>query len=467
LIESAYFKPQSVRKTSKFLGLSTDASYHFERGTDPANTVYSAERAAQLIAEVSGGKITKGIIDVYPAKITAKEIKIRFSRISKLLGFEIPKQNIIQILNKLSINILKDLGDSLLTVVPTFRPDIEREVDLIEEVARIFGFDKIPTIEKINVTLEKKTDQSSYIDLIREFSTALGLYEMVNNPLQSYNLASLTGKPIKIANPLSNDLSYLRTSLVPGALSVVSNNIKKGEKNLALFEIGNVFNQGEASEISSFSDFTEKTSLLFLVTGNNPDRKWYSSEVAYDVYSLKGLVNTFNCKISLDNVLIDLYNANEKSIYEYSLEKILGDSTIGTGGKIKSDVLNQFDIEQDIFCFEFDIGRLKEIPITKKLFSEPLKYPKVNRDLAFIFNKNVNYESVKNFIREKSSDLLKSVTIFDIFESKELGEEKKSMAFNLEYYDKSRTLTEEEVEKDFNKLISLVTKNFNAQLRGS
>lgn len=467
LIESAYFNPASIRRTSKYLGLSTDASYHFERGTDPSNTIWAAERAAQLMAEVSGGKIAKGTIDIYPFKILSKEIKLRLTRITKLLGYEVAKSNVVRILNKLGINVIKDLGDTLLTVVPTFRPDIEREVDLIEEIARISGYDKIPTISKISITLDRKTDDSKFHEILRDTATELELNEIINNPLQSYKLASLTGSAIGISNPLSSDMNYLRTSLIPGALTVVSNNIKKGEKNLALFEIGNVFNLKVNDPIKSFEDFTEITSLILILTGFKTNRQWHTRDESYDFYSLKGLVNAFNRKISLDNVLIDSYNANEKSIYDNYFEKILKDSVIGAGGQVKSDFLEYFDIEQNVFCFEYDLGKLKDVPQNKRLFAEPLKYPKVSRDVAFVFDKNVTFESVRKFIIQNGSELLKSVSIFDLFESKELGNDKKSMAFNLEYFDWNRTLTEEEVDNDFKNLITLVVKNFDAHLRGN
>ena len=467
LIESAYFNPAAIRRTSKYLGLSTDASYHFERATDPSNTIWAAERAAQLIAEVSGGKVAKGTIDIYPNKISSKEIKLRLTRITRLLGYDVAKPNVIKILNKLAINVIKDLGDTLLTVIPTFRPDIEREVDLIEEIARISGYDKIPTISKINITLDRKKDDSRFHEIVRDTATGLGLYEIINNPLQSHKLASLTGTAVGISNPLSNDMNYLRTSLIPGALTVVSNNIKKGEKNLALFEIGNLFNLKVDGPIKSFEDFSETTSLILLLTGMKNVRQWYSNDESYDFYSLKGLVNSFNRKISLDNVLIDSYNADEKSFYDNYFEKSLKDSIIGAGGQIKKNLLEIFDIEQNVFCFEYDLGKLKDVPQNKKLYSEPLKYPKVSRDMAFVFNKDVTFESVRKFVIQNGSELLKSVTIFDLFESKELGDDKKSMAFNLEYFDLNRTLTEEEVDNDFKNLITLVTKKFDAQLRGN
>jgi len=217
LIESAYFNPSSIRKTSKHLKLSTDASYRFERGTDPSNTMYAAERTAQLLKEIAGGKIAKGSIDIYPNKIKEIVLKLRLSRVSKILGFDVSKENTIRILNNLGFQIDEFSDDELKVKVPTFRPDVEREVDLIEEIARIFGYDNIPTIPKISIPLGAIQDETSFTDQLKEYANSLGLFEMINNPLQPESLANLTGGAIKVSNPQSMDMAYLRTSLLSGA----------------------------------------------------------------------------------------------------------------------------------------------------------------------------------------------------------------------------------------------------------
>jgi len=252
LIESAYFNPSSIRKTSKSLGLSTDASYRFERGTDPNITKFAAERAAQLISELADGKVAKGMIDVYPEVILPKEIKLRFSRTSKILGYDIPSEKIKTILSRLGLALKVVDDDTLLISVPTFRPDIEREIDLIEEIVRINGYDNIPTVTKINISLEEKSDDTAFDEALRQAATSLGFFEMINNPLQSEQQAKLSGNAIRIANPLSADMEYLRTSLLPGALITVAKNIRQGVKDLKLFEIGDVFNKNIDLEIKNF-----------------------------------------------------------------------------------------------------------------------------------------------------------------------------------------------------------------------
>lgn len=466
LIESAYFNPSSIRRTSKALQLSTDSSYRFERGTDPSITKYAAERAAQLISELAGGEVAEGIIDVYPKIIERKEITLRYSRVTKILGYEISKEKIHQILSRLGL-ALKDLDEnSLLVSVPTFRPDIEREIDLIEEIARINGYDNIPLVPKINITLEQKVDQQKFEDDVRNIISSFGFYEMINNPLESEWEAGLTGNPIFLANPQSAEMSCLRTSLFAGGLNSVKRNLNYGIRNMMLFEIGNVFEKKSDSPINTFDDISEKQNLILILSGKEEEKSWYSDEKYFDFYSLKGFVNSFTQKISLDNLLTDLYYSSENEIYSYYFTKNFNNQLVGVGGKIKKDVLSKFDINQDVFVFEFDLSALKKITPELKKYIEPLKFPKIIRDFAFRFDKSVQYLDVKNFILERASKLLKKVELFDIFESETLGSNKKSMAFTLEYFDESRTLTEDEVEKDFNYLISEISKKFNAKLRG-
>src|SRR5574338_136658 len=457
LIESAYFNPSSIRKTSKALGLSTDASYRFERGTDPNITKYAAERCAQLVSELADGKVAKGIIDVYPKVINPKEIELRFSRTTKILGYEVSSEKIKNILSRLGLAIKVLDDDKVLVSVPTFRPDIEREIDLIEEIARINGYDNIPTISKINITLEQKTDETEVDEKIRQAAIALGFFEMINNPLQSEHEAKLTGNPVKISNPLSVDMECLRTSLLSGALTTISKNIRQGVKDLKLFEIGDSFNKSAEEQIKSFDDFNEKQNLLFVITGNLENKTWNNEEYKSDFYHLKGFIDTFLAKIALDNVLIDSYYSTANVIYDYYLTKNFKELVLGSGGKLKNKVLKQFDINQDVYSFEFDLTALKSLESKPRSYKEPLKYPKILRDFAFVLDKSVGYFDVREFIKKKSSPLLKEVDIFDVFENESLGVEKKSLAFTLEYYDENRTLTEEEVEKDFNNLINLIT----------
>ncbi len=467
LIESAYFNPSSIRNSSKSLGLSTDASYRFERGTDPNGTVYAAERSAQLIAQLAGGEILGGVIDNYPEKIKDVEVRLRFSRVKKILGYDVPKNKIVEILVNLGMKILVETDEELHISVPTFRPDIDREIDLIEEIARIHGYDNIPTVSRISITLGEKTDESSFTQTVKETALALGFSEMINNPLQSEKTSALTGNPIKLLNPQSADMSYLRTSLLPGVLQIISANMNVGEKDLKLFEVGNIFQLKNDEAIKEFSDFNENESFILVITGKANQKTWYSSEENEDFYDLKGFVKSFVSKFSLDNVLQYSYNHEGNPIFNAYFTLVYKNANIGIGGSVKTEVLKKFDISQDVYCFELNLDKFNEIPVPEKMYQELLRYPKVFRDFAFIFDKSVTYEEVSDFILEKSSGLLKSVNLFDLFEGEFLGSNKKSMAFSLEFFDNTRTLNDDEVENEFLHLISEVTGKFNAKLRGN
>lgn len=466
LIESAYFNPACIRRTSRALGLSTDSSYRFERGTDPNNTLYAAQRTAQLISEICGGDIAKGYIDVYPTAILPREIKLRFSAVKRILGYEVNVQKIKNIMLGLGFDIKTQNVDSIDILVPTFRPDIEREIDLIEEIARIYGYDNVPTIDKISISLQERIDESEFADRLREVATALGFFEMINNPLVSKKLVSYFENPIQILNPQNLDMEYLRNSLLPGALAVVSRNINSGEKNLRLFEIGNIFFKNQNSDIKSFSDFTEVQKMIFILSGKAIDKQWYTKERNFDFFDLKGAINEFLRKISLDNALNDLYYHSGNNLYEFLLTKSFANNVLGQGGKVRKEVISDFGIEQDVYAFEFDLSELSKLPKSERKYAEPIRYPKVLRDFAFIFDKNTLVEDVIEHINKESSKWLKSVNLFDIYEGESIGKDKKSCAFALEFLSEERTLTEEEVDKEFKLLINSITKKFNATLRG-
>jgi phenylalanyl-tRNA synthetase beta chain len=466
LIESAYFRPSSVRKTSKKLGLQTDASIRFERGCDVNINLFASRRAAQLIAELGDGEIAKGEIDVYPNEIAKKEVSIRISRIKKILGFEIPTDKIKEIFIGLEFEMVSSDDDTLTYSIPSFRHDIEREIDLIEEIARIYGYDNIPAIAKIGVSVEHRVDNSSFNDKVRDTLSSLGFYEIITNSLLNKELASKYGNPIGVLNPQSVEMSHIRPSLLPGLLSTISRNIKVKENNLKLYEIGHVITKLNDS-INDFSDFEETEHLLFTITGFANDDEWHSKKREYDFYDLKGISNSFLKLITNSRKIKTKYNQNiENGIFEYSISNLVGKNKFAEGGKIKNEILKEFGILQNVFAFDINLTELKKNEVQLSKFNELLKFPKIKKDCAFVLDTNIDYNAVVKIIETNSSNLLKNVKLFDIFESESLGANKKSLAFELTYYDEKKTLTEEEVDKEFWKAIESVKTKLNAELRG-
>jgi len=465
LIESAYFRPSSIRKTSKKLGLQTDASYRFERGCNPDITVFAAQRAAQLIAELGNGKVAKGEIDVYPNSIEEKIVNLRFARITKILGFDVPKETVKNTFLKLGFSIVSSNETELSIEVPLFRPDIEREIDLIEEVARIYGFDQIPPVKKISVSLSPKVDQYSFTDKLRGIFSGFGFNEIITNSLWNKQTAEKFGNSIGVLNPVTVEMSHLRPSLLPGILSTISKNIKVKENSLSIYEIGHIFNK-KNDEIVSFKDFEEKETILFAITGNYQSSEWYQNQRKYDIFDLKGVLSGFYYALYKSELKEKNFVITTKKGFNFYFDIKIGNKILGSGGEVSSDVLKYFDIHQPVFAFEFDILQLNDVSTKQRKYKQLLKYPKVKRDFAFVLDKNINVGSVVKYINSVSSNLLKNVKLFDIFEGDSLGANKKSIAFELEYFEYSKTLTDEEVDKDFWKVIESVKNKFNAELRG-
>ena len=465
-IESAYFNPSSVRKTAKRLGMSTDASYRFERGCDPNITVWAARRTAQLIQQTSGGEVYSGEIDAYPKTIELKTTSVRFDRITRVLGYVVEKETVKSILTRLGFEIIKENEDDLTVKIPTYRHDVEREVDLIEEVARIYGYKNIPEVSKISVTLEERVDQFAFNDNVRNILNSLGFFEIMTNSLLKEETAVKFGNAIKVLNPQSSEMSHLRTSLLPGMLQAVSNNLKVNEKDLMFFEIGKVFERKHEGEIKDFSDFEENEQLLLGISGQAIRSEWYEKDRNYDFYDLKGYIQSFLSKL-LPNVDFSMsYHKGDNTIdfnYEVSCQNMI----LGNGGRVLNPLCDLYDVNQEVYIFIFSLNNIKKVELSVKRFRELLKFPKVYRDFAFVFDKTVESDRVVEVIKSSGSKLLHQIKLFDIFQSDSLGKSKKSLAFQLEYYDEARTLTEEDVDKEFRKAIKTVEQKFNAQLRGT
>ncbi len=466
LIESAFFNPSSVRKTAKHLALSTDASYRFERGADYNITLWAAKRTAQLIQETAGGTIAVGEIDAYPNLIEAKKTELRFASITKILGYVITNEDVKSILTNLGFKILEENNEKLTVQIPSYRHDVEREIDLIEEVARIYGYNKIPEVAKISVTLEPKVDHSSFADKSRNVLNSLGFYEIITNSLLTESIGAKFAAPIKILNPQSSEMSHLRTSLIPGLLTSISNNLKVNEKNLCLFELGKTFNK-KNEQIKSFDDFEENEILAFAVTGNMVNTAWYEKDRKADIHDLIGIVDSY-LQTMLPNISYSWKSqTDELNNYSNILELYIEGKSVGKLGKLDDKITSLFDINQNVFICELDLQSLKKIIIPKRDFKELLKYPKVYRDIAFVLNAQIEVGAVIEVIKESCTNLLHNVELFDIFQSESLGEGNKSIAFQLEFFNEKRTLTEEEIEKDFRSAIKAVEQKFNAQLRGN
>lgn len=466
IIESAYFNPKSIRRTSKKLNLTSESSYRFERGVDYKNTLLAANRAAQLIAELAGGEIVKGYIDQNPVKFDDLEIELRISKTNKILGLDLTKEVIVSILERLGIKVQKSNGDVLTCIIPSYRPDITREIDLIEEVARIYGYDKIP--DELHISFEIQPDRIQYPldDQIREILTGFGLSEVINNSLVSLEEAQFDNlKPVKLLNPISQELSHYRTSLIPGLIRTVSLNHKFSEFDVQIYEIGRVA-LAKIDDINNYDDFIEKEHLALCFTGKYLDKNWKYSAIDADVYLLKGFIKTFFTRLSLDKVTFTSYNTLENKFYSIEIKVFVENNYIGSLYKLNEHYLKKFDIEKPVIVTEIDLGLLKTFPRKTALFKPLSNYPKVERDLSFFVSNDITYEKIESAVWKVADKLLKNVYLFDLYYNPKISD-KKSMAIRLEFQSYDKTLTTEEVDKRVEKIVKTLEKELEIQLRKS
>lgn len=465
LLESAYFNPSYVRKTAKHLYLSSDASYRFERGVDPNGTLKAALRAAKLIEQLAGGEIISDVIDIYPNEIEEKELSVRFARIEKILGFPIEQNKIKEILEGLKFEIINLDSEKISVKIPTFRNDLEREIDLIEEIVRIYGLDKIPPVEKISISLDRKVDETDFENEIRGILVSLGLIEVVSNTLLSDDKIIDKKPSIKVVNPQSSEMTTLRTSLLPGVLMNISRNIKVKEPNVNFFEMGHVFSSNN-KEIKNFEEINETENLVITISGEKVNPTWYTKEQNYDFYDLVGFNDKLIKSLNFNENFENEFHSEKSETLEFGFSVKVGNNIIGQGGKLKKSILQKFEIENEVYAIEYDISVIKTLKRKLNVNKPLLKYPKVFRDFSFILDKRISYSEIVETIKESSSSLLKNVILFDIFESESLGSGKKSLAFQLEYFDESKTLREDEIDAEFWKTIEVVKNKFKAELRG-
>lgn len=466
IIESAYFNPKSVRKTSKYLGLSTESSYRFERGVDFNNTLNAALRAAQLISELADGEIVAGHIDEYPNKIQIREIGLRIKRVTQVIGIEIARDRISEILESLGFEVRKQNGVELICSVPSFRPDIEGEVDLIEEIARIYGYDNIPLDSRISFEISPERFFVEQEKSIREILTGFGLSEVVNNTLMNETDASFDGKmPMKILNPISQEHSHLRTSLIPGLVKNISSNNKFSEFNIQIYELGNCVSM-KAAYPNGFNDFVETRNLAICVAGPSQIENWKDKTDNVDIFYLRGLIEALFEKISLDKVSFTSYNNLENLFYSIEIKVFIDSTYIGSLYRLHEGYLQKYDIGYPVFAAEFNFNLIKSLPKRVESYSSISNFPKVERDLSFFVRENISYSEIEEKIISLCDRLLISVYPFDLYRDEKF-KGRKSLAVRLEFQSFEKTLTTEEVEKRIDKIIKGLEKEFAIQLRSS
>ena len=461
-LESAYFDAVSVRKTAKRHQLNTDASFRFERGIDPTITEYALKRAALLIQEVAGGKITSDVIEVYPKKVEDFSVLLNFAHVYKIIGQEIPKDTIKKILVSLDIKVNSVSESGLGLTIPAYRVDVQREIDVIEEILRVYGYNNIDFSKKFNATVSNspRTEDYKVQNVIASQLNSQGFHEMMANSLTTADYAKLSTvlkeeHNVTMLNPLSSDLSTMRQSLLFSGLEAISYNINRRNSDLKLFEYGKTYHK-------YLNGYEEHKHLSLLISGNRNKESWTNPQKTTDFFLLKGYVNGILNRLGIDKIS----NAPVHSdIFSEGTSISYNNDTLVEMGVVKKSILKHFGIKQDVYYADFNWDLILKIITGKIKYSEIPKYPEVRRDLALLIDQNTTYESIYNLARQTEKSLLKDINLFDVYEGNKLPEGKKSYALSFTIQDNTKTLTDVQIDKIMSKLQQTFETELGASLR--
>ena len=452
-LESAYFNPVAIRKAAKSHGLNTDASFRFERGVDPNNTRTAITQAIKLIEEITGGKKIGSLLEHYPNKIEDAKIIFRYSKLDQILGVKIHREKIKEILKSLEIKAVNDIADGLELAVPAYRADVTREIDVIEEILRIYGYNKVDAPQKISFTPVKLSfdDQDALENSWARTLQSNGFNEVMNNSLTSVKDET---NAVKLLNPLSKELTFMRKSLLEGLLENTIYNINRKNQDIKFFELGKIYHKKEKYE--------ERKQLAILISGRTYSENWLMPKSASDFYMLKAYVKVLFDKLSLETEEISL----EDDRFGDALEIISKGNTIARLGKVSPKLLKEYDIDQDCFYAEIEIETVQKLRSKENFkFVDIPKFNKIRRDLALLVDKNVNYAELYKLAKKNPSKYLKNINLFDVYEGKNLPEGKKSYALSFELLNEEKTLEDKDITAVMDSLIKNFKKEFNAELR--
>lgn len=467
-LESAYFSPASVRKTAQHHGLKTDASFRFERGTDPNMPVFALKRAALLIQDVAGGVVSSDITDLYPTPIDPFRVQVRYKNIDRLIGIQIDRTEIHRILSALDIEADEVNAESFIAVVPAYRVDVTREADVIEEILRIYGLDNVPlSVHLAADTLSEfpKVDPNQWQSRVGQLLAANGFYEILTLSLTrpAYNDAirsTLTGADVTLLNPLSEELSVMRQSLLFSSLETLVYNINRRQKDLKTFEFGKIYSQTQSEDGST--KYVEKMRLSLALVGNQEAESWQqkAQPVAYHdlATSVQRVLNLFRIK------QIDTQPA-DPSLFQYGLTYLVNKKPLVSLGLVQPKLAKLVDLKQPVFYADFDWNALLKLANSKSRYEEVPRFPEVRRDLSLVLDKAVTFEQIRRLAHQTERKLLRSINVFDVYEGENLGSGKKSYSVSFTLQDPTQTLTDAAIDKTMQRLISGFERELSAVIR--
>lgn len=474
-LESAYFHPTWVRKTARRHGLNTDSSFRFERGADPNNTVYALKRAALLVKEIAGGEIAGEIRDIYPVEIERPKVVLSYDKTNKLIGKEIPKDDIKSILKSLDIEIEAESESELTLRIPTYRVDVTRDVDVIEDILRIYGYNNVEVSHslKANLSYKTATDRKQNLQtLISEQLTANGFDEIMNNSLTKKSYYEIQETyPLKncvtLVNPLSNDLSVMRQTLLFGGLESIVYNRNRKHSDLCFYEFGNCYfyDADKKKDNDILAEYSESTYAGLWITGKRTHKNWAAPEEQSSVFELKAHIENIMIRIGIGKDRI-IYEPLQNDLFSTAMSIGTNNRKLGYFGVVSKAIRKSFDIESEVFFAELNWDLLmKDSEKHKVQFFEISRFPEVSRDLAFLIDKSVTFAQIEQVALKSERKLLKNVVLFDVYEGKNLPEGKKSYAVNFIIQDEEKTLTDKQIDKVMSKIQQNLQNELGAQLR--
>jgi len=472
-LESAHFDAPTIRNTAKHHGLSTDASFRFERGADINNTMYAMKRAALLIEELAGGKPSSKVVDVYPKPVDGWTVTFNLKKLNTLIGQEIPKEKVIDILSDLDINVISGSGDDITVKVPTNRYDVRREADVIEEVLRIYGYNNIAFPDGIRSSLahHPKPDPDKLQNTLSDFLASLGFSEIMNNSLtnagysQKFDMVD-ENTTVLLENPLSQDLNAMRQTLLFGGLENVAFNQNRKLTNLRFFEFGNIYWRESVKEKQKPLDgYHEEKRLALFICGARQRESWDTDSRKSDFYLLKAYVGNLLKRLGADPDSFKIHGADPNTFKE-GITYVKDDKEVVSFGSVSNKLLKAFDIKQDVFYADWSWPMIMKLAAEAKIVSKPApRYPEVRRDLALLIDKEVSFEQIRNLAFNAENRLLVSVGLFDVYEGDKIGKNKKSYAVSFIFRDEEKTLTDKIIDKTMKRLTNAFEKELNASLR--
>ncbi len=475
-LESAYFHPTWIRKTARRHGLNTDASFRFERGCDPNNTIYVLKRAALMIKEIAGGTISGELQDIYPNPIENKTVEVSYQKINSVIGKDIPSVTVKNILKSLEIEILKEQDGVLMLSIPTYRVDVQRDVDVIEDILRIYGFNNVEIGEnlKSNLSYLTPTDQAYKLqNLISEQLTGAGFHEILNNSLTSCNYYTdsevyTENECVRLKNPLSAELDVMRQTLLYGGLESIAYNRNRKNPDLNFYEFGNVYayHNDKFKEESPLSAIKEEFHLALWLTGNKVSNNWNHPEEKSSVYELKAYVENLLSRLGINQKKIN-FNSYSNELFSAALAiETTSGRELGVLGILQKKCCKKFDINAEVYYSELNWDNLmKEIKSSKVTASEISKFPPVKRDLALLLDKKILFSDIEKIAFDTDRKILKEVSLFDVYEGKNLQEGKKSYAVSFILQDEEKTLNDKQIDNLMNRIQKNLEDKLNAQLR--